>query len=513
MFIAKKTSVYFLILCITVSMLLAGCGEKEVGGPEGSVTLNWLMLGPGKQKDSDAVWEAFNEKLQEKLPNTTVEIECLQRAEFVEKWKLKVASQEKMDLAWTGWLIDYSEEVQKGAYTPLDELIDKYAPHLREELPEFLFQQATVDGKIYSIPNYQMVAGMRNGIRTHKELADKYWDTEKVQEVFYKSDTMTEECYDIIEGYLQKLKENNEIRKGVSTQTFAWLAAKGFEPVSEPFVVRMGDESFKVINKYETPEYKLLYSKMADWFSKGYIRADILSLQDPRQDEGTKDGYVIWVHNYFRDSAEGETNKAKFPVTVIPCGEHYYIAGGASATATAIPRVSKYPERAMQLLGLIQSDEGEDLFDMLVLGIEGQHYEKIAENKVRTIGYRGQPDNTAPYGLWKWVVGNTFKGYLTEGQSDDYNDYIQKEVNEKAIVLPLVGFKPNLKSLSTEKAQLSTVVKEYENTLISGVMSNYEEQYDAFIQKMKNAGSDKIAQQLQVQVDEYVKQNNIKINE
>ena len=369
MFVSKKIQALVLAVCLVI-MMLAGCKSQGVNTSKDEIKLNWVILGPGKQKDADVVWSEFNNKLKQKMPDTTVEFECLLPAEFVEKWKLKISSQEKMDLAWTGWLLDYVEEIRKGAYVPLDDLIDMHAPHLKTDLPEFLFEQARVNSKIYSVPNYQMVAGRRNGIRTQKKLADQYWDIAKAQEIFYRNSTMTQECYDIIGEYLAKLESNGEIRKGVSTASFAWLADKGFEPISDPYMIRMGDKNYEVVNKYETPEFKLLYTTMADWFSKNYIRKDVLSLQNTRQDEGAENGNILWVHSYMRDSAKEESAKNKYPIEVIPCGEDYYIYGGASATATAIPMVSKYPDRAMQVLGLLQTEEGEDLFNTLTYGIE-----------------------------------------------------------------------------------------------------------------------------------------------
>ena len=64
------------------------------------MTIQLWLGGPGKQKDSDEVWELFNEKLQEYVPNTTVEITCMTTTEYPEKFDQMLASGEGVDLAW-----------------------------------------------------------------------------------------------------------------------------------------------------------------------------------------------------------------------------------------------------------------------------------------------------------------------------------------------------------------------------------------------------------------------------
>lgn len=505
---------FLLILLLASAVFVSGCGpngsDANKADNEGVINLRWLLLGPGKQYDSERVWSEFNKKLEEKLPNTVLSIDCLTNSEFYEKWRLTTASGENVDLVWTGWLVPYVSEVRKGAYMPLDSLIDAYAPHIKEELPESLFEQARVDGKIYSVPNYQMIVNNRLGIYTPKELSDKYMDCEKVEEVFLKNETMTEQCYDLIEEYLENLKNKGLINLGLSTSTFYWFATKGYEEVADPFVVRIGDPEFKIVNKFETPEVKLMFDKMADWFKKGYIRQDILALQNPRLDEGKKDKYVLWVHNDFKNSAEGATLRYKYPIRVISAESRYYVKNGGPGTATAISSTSLHPEQAMKLLGLLQSDEGTDLFNMLVYGIEGEHYKKTSDRRIQTIDYMVQPDNTAKYGLWKWAVGNTFKGYYTLEVPDYWEDYIKNEVNAKAILSPIIGFKVNTDPIKTELLQINTVVKEYENSLMHGALPNHKSYYDDFIQKMKKNGSDRIVEVIQEQIDEYVREKQLR---
>ena len=91
------------------AMLLpcVGCGEPKdmTDNADEQVTLKWIFVGPGEQRDSQKVWDKFNEMLPEYLPNTTVEFQCVSSSDYAEKWKLASASQENIDIVWHGWMI------------------------------------------------------------------------------------------------------------------------------------------------------------------------------------------------------------------------------------------------------------------------------------------------------------------------------------------------------------------------------------------------------------------------
>jgi len=244
----KKWIMLLIAICFVFSIVLTGCsasqktntqsggdttqkpstdGDKNADVDEPSqvelkpVTLKWVLLG-SKQQDSEMVWAEWNRKLQRDfLPNTTVEFEAIPASEYNEKWGLMMAAGEQVDIAWTGYALDFAQEVAKGSYLPLNDLISNYAPDILQDVPQWVLDLGSVDGVIYSVPNYQQMTEMRIGMRTHKELADKYLDFEKMEQDFYASTASgqfrhaTQETYDIIEEYLETLKNNGEIKLGL----------------------------------------------------------------------------------------------------------------------------------------------------------------------------------------------------------------------------------------------------------------------------------------------------------
>ena len=150
---------------MAASACLSGCGSAGSGAQasasgsqaDGSselepVTIQMWLGGPGKQKDSDMVWEAFNEKLQEYVPNTTVEITVIPTSEYAEEYNQMLASGEAVDLTWiASWVTGSTELIRDENLMPLDDLLDQYGQGIRETLGDEVIDmhRYSEDGKLY----------------------------------------------------------------------------------------------------------------------------------------------------------------------------------------------------------------------------------------------------------------------------------------------------------------------------------------------------------------------------
>ncbi len=510
--VLRKNLLMLIVLTIAVLVIFTGCTQKASNGTDSKdVKLKWVILAPGKQIDQQRVWYEFNKRLANLMPKTSVEFIGLTAAEFRQQWSLMSAADEKVDIVWSGYLLNYEQEIKNGNYIALDDLLQKSAKELKSSLPEWVWDIAKVDGKIYSVPNYQMMARGRWGFKTPKKLADKYLDTEKMQEIFMKNKTFTAEHYDVIEEYLEKLKEGNELQKGI-TPFLPTVDFKGYDIIGNDLVVKQGDKDFKVMYKMEVPEAKLSFKKRADWFAKGYIRKDSLSVGDTMKDDGRENGHVVWFNEVFKDPAEVETIRLGYPVEVIPISDYYFLqAYSTPATATSISRTSENPEVSIKLIELLNTAKGKELYNLLVYGFEGEHYKKINENRIETLSYTGIPDANSKYGLNKWVLGNTFNAYETQLDPDGYNDFIKNIVNEQSVKSPLLGFKPNIDGFVIEDSQIRGIKGEFLGSLSSGALGDkWEETFEQYMEKLKNAGIDRIKTEVQKQVDDYAKQKGLK---
>ncbi|OCT11082.1 hypothetical protein A8709_05140 [Paenibacillus pectinilyticus] len=517
----RKWLSVMVVFCMTFLMILSACSSaskddtkaQTSSSPAAStvtpvateaqkpVTLKWVLYAVNKTEEFDKVFAEFNKQLQKYLPNTTVEFNVILNTEYQQKWNLIAASGEQVDLAWTGFYIPYGDEVAKGSYLQLDDLLKKYGQDYLKEIPSWVLDLAKVDGKIYSIPSYKDMVDLKLGMRTPKDLADKYLDRTQFENTLTSrpGKALRTEDYKLIEDYMAKLKENNVLNKGISDAVFS-AENKGIQ-LTPNFTIPFDDKTYTVQLTPEIPAMKQYYGVMADWFKKGYIRKDVASNANRRQDESKKDGYSLWFHTNWIGQEQAETVKAGFPVDVVNMDKNFTISVLDSSSSTAIARTSKNPERAMQLIDLMNTKKGKDLYNLLVYGIEGQHYKKVGDNRIEVIN---GPDNKPKYGLGKFVVGNQFNAWETTADSPGINDWVEKEANGKAIIHPIVGFKPNISNIKNELAQIAAISKEY-TVLELGAMENWEQLYNDMITKMRTAGSEKVKAELQKQVDAYLK--------
>lgn len=499
------------VLCFMMSILMvlsiAGCKGNKAASNDGSVTLKWLYAGETGQEDTQKVWDYYNQRLAEYLPNTTVNFEVVAFADFAEKWKLKSASREVIDIAWTGYTNTYIDEISNGSFMELNELLDQYGQDVYNELPEWVWEKATLDGKIYSVPNYQMMNVSRAGLGVELPLKEKYLSEElekKIIETNCSHKTVQKEDFEAIEEFLSVLKENDALQDGVSPVTFSNLGyLKGYEQVISqnlPFGYLKDDPEMKIVNFFEQDSMKNCFAAMRDWYEKGYIRKDIASAPSSSLNFI---GGISSYNDFTRITKSPSTGEDMYWLAL---DDHYYISSSQANTATVIPVVAKHPERAMQLINLMNIPKGAELLNIISYGIENEHYTKVSDNIIDTsLAFDG---NKYKYRSNCWVFGNIFNAYESNANPEGYNDYVKREMNENAVVSSCMGFKANLDSISTEISQVLAVKTEFETSLKQGILSNWEEKLDEMIQKMKVAGSDVIIAEIQRQLDEWRTTNN-----
>lgn len=509
-----KSRLFKSIACMAVVLVfmlgMSACTSKEASN-DNEVTLKWVLGGAGKQQDSDEVWELFNKKLQEKLPNTRVEFEVIPTAEYAEKWKLFAASGEQIDIAWFGWMLNMEKEARSGSISPITELLDSHGKELKGVMEDWVWDTVKIDNEIYAVPNYQIMVSRPTAFRTPKALADQYLNKERLVKAWTdwaQSEEvleMPDEFFDAIEDYLLKLKEAGKIGLGISPEVFSgWL-----NPVNQSRFDNFGivtKENDKVVVKDINDYYLHYYERINQLYKKGLIRKDAATVKDHSVDTGVEGGYVIWAHQYddYTKAAEEKSYGMELEYIMPENAKctRYYKAGG---TNTVILRTCRNPERAMQLLNLINSETGKELYNLLVYGIEGKHYIKTGENTIETIGYTGTPTAESAYGINDWIVGNTFNAYDTQTDEPGYADYVRNVLHANSQPNLLQGFVFNSDAIKMEKSQLDSINTEFSG-LATGAFENYKDLFKQKREKLQKSGIEKALKEVQAQLDAWQNQ-------
>ena len=554
----KRTICLLLAMIMVLSIVLAGCNKtaetpaadetpattepaettdntETPEAPEETAepaleqkTIQLMITGSGKQANSDKVWAAFNEQLQQYVPNTTVEFIDVSFDEYSEKFSQVLASGEGVDLAWTGWLINKPQNIADGNLMPLDDLLAEYGQGIVDILGENVVEihRNADDGKLYYLPSWQGLVGDRRGwlvVTEIAELAGDTWieDTEAALNKWRNNYSEGTEAFQAVldqaTKYLAAAKEAGKLGAGINTgRVFGWSMYNGTR--SNPGVggseigIPFEDNTFTVIDGVASEHYKLYAKTMADWYKEGYIRSDIMSVDTstltmPKNGEITDTTYVFSCDPYLTEAdQDAATADAGMDMTYLPVEENASLILGGD-TSYAIPYCADEPERAMMVLNAIYSQP--DLYNTLIYGIEGEDYTKNADGTITTSYVGASPTADDSYGIQRWIIGSCKNALINNGTDPNY--YADLEALEStARVNPFLNFTFDRTNVEGICASILNVYYEYGPQLDNGVAGdNWEELYNNYMAARKDAGIEELVTEFQNQINAYIEANNI----
>ena len=554
----KRTICLLLAMIMVLSIVLAGCSKtaetpaadetpattepaettdntETPEAPEETAepaleqkTIQLMITGAGKQANSDKVWAAFNEQLQQYVPNTTVEFIDVPFEEYSEKFSQVLASGEGVDLAWTGWLINKPQNIADGNLMPLDDLLAEYGQGIVDILGENVVEirRDAADGKLYYLPSWQGLVGDRRGwlvVTEIAELAGDTWieDTEAALNKWRNNYSDNTEAFQAVldqaTKYLAAAKEAGKLGAGINTgRVFGWSMYNGTR--SNPGVggseigIPFEDNTFTVIDGVASEHYKLYAKTMADWYKEGYIRSDIMSvdtstLTTPKNGEITDTTYVFSCDPYLTEAdQEAAIADAGMDMTYLPIEENAYLILGGD-TSYAIPYCADEPERAMMVLNAIYSQP--DLYNTLIYGIEGEDYTKNADGTITTSYVGASPTADDSYGIQRWIIGSCKNALINNGTDPNYYADLEA-LEETARVNPFLNFTFDRTNVEGICASILNVYYEYGPQIDNGVAGdNWEELYNNYMAARKDAGIEELVTEFQNQLNAYIEANNI----
>ena len=553
----KRTICLLLAMIMVLSIVLAGCSKtaetpaadetpattepaettdntETPEAPEETAepaleqkTIQLMITGAGKQANSDKVWTAFNEQLQQYVPNTTVEFIDVSFDEYSEKFSQVLASGEGVDLAWTGWLINKPQNIADGNLMPLDDLLAEYGQGIVDTLGENVVEihRNAADGKLYYLPSWQGLCGERRGwlvVTEIAELAGDTWieDTEAALNKWRNNYSGIEDFQAVLDQatkYLAAAKEAGKLGAGINTgRAFGWSMYNGMYSFLGVGGAEIGitycDGTFTVKDGVAGEHYKLYAKTMADWYKEGYIRSDIMSvdtstLTTPKNGEITDTTYVFSCDPYLTEAdQEAAIADAGMDMTYLPIEENAYLILGGD-TSYAIPYCADEPERAMMVLNAIYSQP--DLYNTLIYGIEGEDYTKNADGTITTSYVGASPTADDSYGIQRWIIGSCKNALINNGTDPNYYADLEA-LEETARVNPFLNFTFDRTNVEGICASILNVYYEYGPQLDNGVAGdNWEELYNNYMAARKDAGIEELVTEFQNQLNAYIEANNI----
>lgn len=495
----RKRMLAMLMAGIMTVGMLAGCGdgkeaqtnseskvtsnnveskESEVK-KEDPVTVKWLMFGT-EAEDHDMVMEEVNKLLLEKI-NVQLDFEVIPAGEYEDKVRLANTSGEDFDIVFTSnWRNKFADNIAQEALLPLNDLLAEYGQGIVDSVPEWLFDVGYVGENLYAVPNQQILCSYKTLI-VQKEYAEKY-DLD-VTEVTCEADW--EKFY----SFWDQILENEEdlIPLGYNSGLGFAMDIKTDGVGSEFSVPRNSDEKVATCDmNYQDAKIK------REFWEKGYIRQDIATVTDDSA-YVTNNRYVCRLVTGKPGVAAETQSSTGVEWIEIQVGTPYVSAMEGISTMTAINSNSKHPEAAMKLINLMYTDK--EVFNMVLFGLEGVHYDKVADNRVEQY-----EDTKYNYSGMGWAIGNQFNAYYTLQADGTWEE--TDAINRSAEVSSMRGYSFDSSNVQSELAQMSAVNGEYTNWQY--LTDDFETTYAEMMKKYEQAGLETVRAEVQRQVDEFL---------
>ncbi|MFB9331140.1 ABC transporter substrate-binding protein [Paenibacillus aurantiacus] len=461
-------------------------GEKNAGS-EGEakldpVKLKVYMIG-GPQRDLPQVQDEMNKYLTEKI-NATVDITMIDWGDYSKRMQVITTSGENFDIAFTSsWAFDYLPNATRGAFMPINDLLDKYGQGIKENLDPRFLSGSQIDGKNYAVP-------------VNKELASQWvWRFNKQYVDKYKIDVTKIRTLEDLEPYLKQIKN------GEPADITPLAVPKGFKPYVPfdfllgdefPVGINLNDKEGRYVNILESAELKSSLATIRKYYQAGYLRKDVATLDGI---DNIKTGKWFADREQTQPYADlGWSRSAGYDIVSNPMQDPVIFTGSATGAMHAISANSKNPERAMMFLNLLNTDPY--LRNLINYGIEGTHYKKLSDNVIEDL-----PAMKDGFQMPGFALGNLFLTYLhKEDPADKWDAF--KKFNDSAIVAPSFGFNFNPDPVKTEVASISAIVKEFYPSIMTGSVDP-DEYLPKAIEKLKAAGLDKVIAEAQKQFDDW----------
>ncbi len=515
MSVMKKKMFPLAVSALSLSLILSGCGDNNStaspsasagsGAGEASATATSsetkggtselkpykiTMVYPGDApKDLQQVQDAMSAYLTEKI-NATIELKPIDWGSWMEKTNLMFASKESFDVVVSAATLGYYSNVAKGAYLPLDELIDKQGQDIRSVLGDDIFSGMRVKGQIYGTPTNKEFAAS-NGFLFNKALVDKY-----------NIDLNQINSLEDLEPILRTIKEKEPgitpLFEGNSRFLGSLVLNGQYDSLGDGYgVLNRSSGELKVIDKTEAPEYMEIAKTAHKWYKEGLVNKDAATVKDWGLMQA---GKAFAVMQELKPGKDAEMSMAwGFPVVQKQIDVPYTSTATVAGIMLAISKTSEDPERAMMFLNLLYSDK--TLINMLDFGIENKHFVKKSDTVIdypegvdaQTVGYRNEP----------WMFGNQMNTYLFP--SEDPNKWSAFQAfNDQAEKSIALGFAWDSEPVKNEIAALTNVSKQFEDAIISGSVDP-EVYIPKYREAMKAAGLEKVIAEKQKQLDEWAK--------
>ncbi len=499
----KRKLISLLIMTAMLIAVMPATAESDLE----FVTLDWY-IGQREPVDKDMVFEGINEMLKEKF-NCNVNIHFWYGGEYWDNMRTMITAGQDVGIIGFGnqTALNYIVEANRGAYYPLDELLQTVGKDTYALFPENVWDGMRVNGKIYGIPSKKdncTIISLKYNVTMAEELgidmSDVSFDTfDELNDLFYevkeKRDAAHPEWADIpVCWYTDTaFPYYYQFERTLNHNYSAVFNISGIESIP-------GYDCDTAINFYDTDEFMELAKLRQRWVADGIQLYDYNG-KNELQYTGGVFAWSAWGDVYTDPNAMSPD----FEVALITCNR-IFSETSSYFNGTAISANCAEPERAMMILNEVNTNP--EFATMIRFGLDGVHYTYDDEGKMQFTERYSDPQSRGYYFWYMAPVGNLFIANAPESLTGP--DRVMMErinyYNGTAKLADHMGFALNTENVLNEVAACENIISEYQPILMEGKLNSEEEvvqSVNEFREKLKANGVDKITDEAQRQIEEF----------
>ena len=509
---------------MAAAMLLGGCSsEKKIGSSSKVITGKGELITEEPTEISVLIQSSGEQKYEEKdtwkeaarLTNVTAKQSTAKNVSTIqEAFSLMMSTGELSDLVYYIDRTDINKYGQEGAFAPLNDLIDEYAPNYKkylDEHPEVKKAITTDDGQIYGL----MVAGPDD------VKAAQGWEIRKdwLDKLGLEIPKTVDELHDVLKAFIDNDANGNGKKDEIPF--FSRLSSnESFEPLIALWGARKGlylGEDKKIHFGPAEKEYQNAYSNVAKWYSEGIIDKEIFSRGGKARNELFGQDVGGCTHDWFFSTCQfNDLMKSKNPdfklVTFLPpAGKEVKVRDSINTgLVAAISAQSDKKEIALRWFDFWFGETGSRLINY---GFEGKQYDMVdgvptfkesmfegdstVLSQLYSLGAQQGPLFAQDFNYEKQCLNDEgLKGI------EDYEASGLLAVDEE---MPILNFSAEeQKELASLMTDINTYVSEHTQKWILGV-EDCNTAFDGYLNGLKDMGLDRMLEIQQAAYERYLK--------
>ncbi|MDO4292913.1 MAG: ABC transporter substrate-binding protein [Eubacteriales bacterium] len=459
-------------------------------------TVNMYLIGD-KPNDWDKVLELVNAYLEPY--NTDLAVTFMSWSDYQTMYSLVLAGGEQVDLIFTApWCYMYTEAAKGSFYELTDDFVAGCMPLASKYQAAESWDETTISGKTIAVPSNE-ASPMGKIVAIRQDIADKYeigalenWDDYmNFMTTVAEKETPQSGIY-----ALAAAGDTNELWDiyRQQTDTFLALDSNYMDMMYEYKGEIPAKEEIRLV--YEFDSFRNYAKDMKTLADAGcWSRSALTNTVTDDDAFGNLQGASIaWNASVFTYMKQAEKTEGVSCMAYDLTKDNLVGAEAYSNNDMAIAAGSSNPERAAMVLDLMKFDTY--LNRLLLLGIEGQHYEMNEQGEYIKL------DASADYAPLavsvSWAIKN---GDLKEAGVPEREKAITDAWQERVEMNPTITFVFDDSAVSSYVSAVNTVLSDYVPMMELGLVDDVDATLDEMLQKCYEAGLQNVYDEFYAQYD------------